>query len=98
MKKQPSIKLNFLYNMSYQILLVIAPLIVAPYISRVLGDGNIGTYSYTYSMAQYFSAFCALGVTLYGNRTIAVCRDDPERLSKTFSEITTVKFLSRRWF
>ena len=93
MEKQPSIKLNFLYNISYQILLVISPLIVAPYISRVLGDANIGTYSYTYSMAQYFSALCALGVNNHGNRTISVCRDDPKKLSSTFSEITTLKFL-----
>ena len=93
MKKQPNIKLNFLYNISYQILLVITPLLVAPYISRVLGDDNIGTYSYTYSMAHYFAVFCMLGVSHHGNRTIAVCRDDQDRLNQTFSEITTLKFL-----
>lgn len=93
MSKQPNIKRNLLYNMSYRILLVITPLLMAPYLSRVLGDDNLGTYSYTYSMAQYFAAFCALGVAHHGNRTIAVCRDDPEKLSKNFSEITTLEFL-----
>ena len=35
-QKNKSIKLNYIYNVSYQILTLITPLITAPYLSRVL--------------------------------------------------------------
>ena len=53
-KKPKSIKLNYIYNVSYQILTLITPLITAPYLSRVLKVDGIGAYSYTYSLVSYF--------------------------------------------
>ena len=41
-KKTKSIKLNYIYNVSYQILTLITPLITAPYLSRVLKVEGIG--------------------------------------------------------
>mgnify|MGYP000824593011 CR=1 FL=1 len=38
---------NYLYNLSYQLLTLIVPLITTPYISRVLKAEGIGRYSYT---------------------------------------------------
>ena len=52
MKK--SITKNYLYNLIYQILIIIVPLFTTPYLSRVLGAENIGIYSYTLSIATYF--------------------------------------------
>ena len=46
-QKNKSIKLNYIYNVSYQILTLITPLITAPYLSRVLKADGIGAYSYT---------------------------------------------------
>ena len=43
---------NYLYNLSYQLLLVILPLITTPYLSRVLGASGVGTYGYTNSVIQ----------------------------------------------
>lgn len=82
-----SIKKNFTYNIAYQILILIIPLITAPYISRVIGAEGQGIYSYTYSIAQYFVLFAMLGLNNYGNRTIARVRDDKEKLSKEFWSI-----------
>ena len=70
MKKQ-SITKNYLYNLSYQILTMFLPLIITPYISRVLGANNIGIYSYTLSVTTFFILFGSLGVALYGQREIA---------------------------
>lgn len=82
-----SIKKNFLYNMSYQLLTLILPLITTPYISRVMGAEKIGVFSYTYSIATYFGMFILLGLNNYGNRTIASVRDNKDKLSSTFWNI-----------
>jgi O-antigen/teichoic acid export membrane protein len=79
------IKKNFLYNSAYQILLIIAPLITTPYLSRVIGaDGN-GVFTYTQSIANYFVMFATLGMSNYGVRLIAECGDDREKRSRQFS-------------
>ena len=78
---------NFLYNVVYQMLIYIFPLITIPYISRVLGVDNIGIYSYTYSIVYCFMLVAMLGINNYGNRSISRVRDDPKLLSKTFFSI-----------
>lgn len=82
-----SLKHNFFYNIAYQILLIILPLVTAPYLSRVLGAEQLGEYSFTYSTANYFVLFAMLGVNNYGNRCIARVRGDRWRLSKEFWSI-----------
>ena len=42
-----SVKKNIIYNISYQILILIVPFITSPYVSRVLGPEGLGTYSVT---------------------------------------------------
>ncbi len=80
-------KKNLIYNMMYQILILIIPLITAPFLSRVIGANGVGIYSYTYSIVHYFMLLTMLGVNNYGNRTIAKVRDDKDELSKTFWSI-----------
>ncbi|MCD7998117.1 MAG: flippase [Clostridiales bacterium] len=87
MEKKPSLKSNLIFNIEYQVLAIILPLITTPYVSRVLGAHNIGVYSYTQAFANYFYLFAMLGVNNYGNRKIAQVRDDKEKLNKTFWEI-----------
>lgn len=78
------LKRNFLYNLAYQTLAIALPLVTAPYLSRALGSSGLGTYSYTFSIAQYFVLFAMLGVNNYGSRSIAVARRDGQTLSCTF--------------
>lgn len=83
MKRNSSIKKNIIYNIGYQVLSLIVPIITAPYISRVLGAGGMGLYSYTFSIAHYFVLLCMLGVLNYGNREIAMAKDK-ESISNKF--------------
>lgn len=89
-----SVKKNFSYNIMYQILILILPLITAPYISRVIGAEGQGIFSYTYSIAQYFVLFAMLGLNNYGNRTIAKNKKDKEQLSKTFWAIYFMQIIT----
>lgn len=92
MKK--SVTKNYIYNLIYQILVLILPLITTPYVSRVLGAENIGIYSYTISIATYFVLFGSLGVALYGQRQIAYEQKKGKKLSKTFWEIVILRFIT----
>lgn len=85
---------NYIYNLLYQILIIILPIITTPYLSRVLGAKNLGIYSFTLSIATYFVLFGSLGVALYGQREIAYVRDDKEKLGTTFYEILCFRFVT----
>lgn len=84
---------NYIYNLSYQVLIVILPLILAPYISRVIGPEGVGIYSYSYSIVTIFGLFSSLGITSYGNREIAKCGDDKDARSQVFWEIMIYKII-----
>lgn len=88
-----STKKNFIYNLGYQMLVMILPLITTPYISRVIGPEGIGIQSYTYSVANYFVLFALLGINNHGNRSIAMVRDHKDKLNRTFSSIYSVQFV-----
>ena len=92
--KEPSIKKNLLLSTAYQVLTMLTPLITTPYISRVLGAGGIGIYSYTYSIESYFSMFAALGTVSYGSREIARNRNDRKRYSLLFWEVELLTILT----
>ena len=79
-----SVKKNFIYNSAFQVLVLLVPFITTPYVSRVLGAGNIGKYSYASAMVTYFTLLAALGSTVYGQRKIAYYRDDKEDMSRVF--------------
>ncbi len=92
--EKTSLKKNYLYNLIYQIIILILPIITTPYISRALGATNIGIYSFTVSIVTYFTLFGSLGVSLYGQREIAYVRDDKEKRKKLFLEIVLFRFIT----
>ena len=93
MEKLSSVKKNYLYNVIYQLLILILPLITAPYLSRVVGAQGVGIYSYTYSIVYYFMLICLLGVNNYGNRCIAKTKSNKDEMSRTFWGIYAFQLL-----
>lgn len=81
-----SLKKNYIFNVMYQLLLLIAPFITTPYLSRVLGVSNIGIYSYANSMVAYFTLFACLGTGTHGQRAISYVQEDEEKRSRVFWE------------
>lgn len=88
-----SITKNYIYNTVYQVLALITPFITTPYLARVLGPENIGIYSYTYSIANYFILLASFGVASYAQREIAYYQDDKHQQSRIFYEITILRVL-----
>lgn len=85
---------NFLYNISYQLLAIVLPIITVPYVSNILGARGIGDYAFTLANTQYFIIFGMIGITLYGNRQIAYVRDNQRELKNTFYSIYLLQFIT----
>lgn len=92
--RKKNIAKNYIYNLIYQILAIIIPLITTPYLSRILGAENIGIYSFTLSITTYYILFGSLGVAMYGQREIAYVQDNIDKRSKTFYEIFIMKAIT----
>lgn len=91
---EKSIKKNYIYNVSYQILILITPLITTPYISRVLNPDGVGTVSFVDSVVSFFTLFATLGITLYGQREISYVRDDANKRSLVFWNTKVLEFIT----
>lgn len=88
MKHKDSLSVNYIFQIIYQLLNVIIPLITTPYIARVLGPVNNGLYTYSFSISNYFVIFSALGIELYGNRLIARTKNlDKHTFNEEFSSL-----------
>lgn len=92
MKK--SVSKNYIYNLSYQILLIIIPIITTPYVSRILGAEGVGIYNYTFSISSYFILLGSLGISIYAQREIAYVQDDKEKRSKIFWEVFIIRLVT----
>lgn len=89
-----SIVKNYLYNLTYQILTLILPLVTASYLSRVLGPTGNGIYIYTYTIVNYFVLFGSLGIALYGQREIAYAQNNKTKRKKIFIELVAFRFIT----
>ncbi|WP_137625023.1 polysaccharide biosynthesis C-terminal domain-containing protein [Lactiplantibacillus pingfangensis] len=85
---------NYLYNASYNLLILLTPLLTVPYISRVLGPTGVGINATTNSVITYFLLAGTVGITIYGNREIAFIRDDEQKRSQVFWEIELLQILT----
>lgn len=85
---------NYLYNLMYQLVTILLPIITIPYISRVLGPDGLGKYSLTNAYAQYFVLFGMIGLEMYCSREVAYVRDEKTKLSKVFWELNSLRFIT----
>lgn len=82
---------NYLYNLSYQVLLILLPIITTPYVTRIFSSNDLGTYAFYNSIATYFLLLAGLGVANYGTRLISQNRN---RLSSTFWSIYQLQLIA----
>lgn len=86
-KKQKSIKQNFIINGFRVVFNILFPVIVFPYASRILMPEGIGRVDFASSVIAYFIMLSSLGIPLYGIRECAKVRDDRQKLSKVTQEL-----------
>lgn len=88
-----SIKKNFLYNSILTTANYIFPILVFPYVSRVLGVTNIGICNFADSIIQNFILISMLGIPIAGIREIVAAKKDRIKLNRTFSSIFYINAL-----
>ena len=85
-----SLKKNFLFNSILTTSNYIFPLLVYPYITRVLGVANIGLCDFVDSIINYFILFSMMGINIMGTREIAKAKNNKEDLNKVFSSLFVI--------
>lgn len=74
-----SLKENFIYSVILTSANYVFPMLVFPYISRVLGVENVGICNFIDSIVNYFVLFSMMGIASLGIREIASCNNKQER-------------------
>lgn len=82
---------NYAYNISYQLLVIVLPIITTPYVTRIFSSKDLGTYGYFNSIVTYFILLATLGVTNYGTKEISGHRKD---IRKNFWGIYTLQLMA----
>ncbi|ORJ31315.1 polysaccharide biosynthesis protein [Streptococcus oralis subsp. tigurinus] len=82
---------NYAYNLSYQLLVIILPIVTTPYVTRVFSSDDLGTYGYFNSIVTYFILLATLGVANYGTKEISAHQ---KGIRKNFWGIYSLQFVA----
>ncbi|EGT3616175.1 flippase [Clostridium perfringens] len=89
-----SISKNIIFKFLLNIFNVVVPIIIGPYVLRVLGPDLMGTINFSQTIYGYFFIFAGFGVYQYGLREISRVRDDKEKLAQVYTSLFTLTFIT----
>ena len=81
-EKPKSIKKNYIFSLIARIVALLVPLIITPYVSRILEPDGVGVCSYVASIVSYFVLFANLGIETFALREISINRDNKDYIKK----------------
>ena len=84
---------NFIALASLKLLNYILPLLLIPYLIRVIGMEGFGVYSFVLAIVMYGSKLSDYGFELSGTYHISKYRENQEQINTIFSSIMTIKVL-----
>lgn len=87
MNPAPSVRRNWLLNISYSGMNIAFPVATMAYAGRVIGPALMGSYYVAASLAGYFFILAGLGIPMYGAREVARRRGNPGELSVLCAEL-----------
>ena len=90
-EKPKSIKKNYIFSLIARIVALLVPLIITPYVSRILEPDGVGVCSYVASIVSYFVLFANLGIETFALREISINRDNKDYIKKFAVEVTIMK-------
>ena len=84
---QKSLFKNSIYKALLSFANIVVPIIIGPYITKLLDVELYGAYNKVYSEFQVFLIFATFGIYTFGVRGISKVRDNPEKLSELFTNL-----------
>jgi len=84
---------NFISLTTLQTISYILPLVVIPYLIRVIGMEKFGLIAFAQSLVQYFLILTDYGFSLSATKTISLIGEHKEKTSAVFSSVMTVKLI-----
>lgn len=85
---------NAFYKVLLNVFNLIVPIVIGPYVYRVLSKDLIGRYNYGYSIFNYFFILASFGIYGYALREISRVREDKTRLSQLFTNFFLLGVIS----
>lgn len=85
------LQIDFILLLLLRVFNIILPIVTAPYLARVFGPTGIGTNTFYFSIAQYFSLFIIMGINYYGTNQCSKVKNDKRQLSIMFKKIFTLQ-------
>ena len=89
-----SLARNAGYNMIYQLLNALFPLLSAGYVARILGPEGVGTVASAQNIVSYFTMIAVMGIPAYGTREVARTGENRQALNQLFSELLALNAIS----
>ena len=94
MEKKNTLFKNTIYKSMLSMVNIVVPLIIGPYILRLLDVELYGLYNRIFADFQMFLAFASFGVYTLGVREISKIRNDKEKVSKLFTNLFVISLAS----
>ena len=85
---------NAIYKVILNVVNLLVPLLIGPYIMRLLDVELYGMYNRVYAEFQLFLTFGSLGLYNYAVRELSKVRQDKQRLSELFSNLFLIGIIS----
>ncbi len=85
---------NAVLNTFKTIIGIVFPLLIYPYISRVLGAEQLGVYDFSHSIYSYVRLVSMLGIGIYAVREGSFLREDKEKIEDFASEVFSINVIS----
>ena len=86
-----SIKKNYIYSALAKVFALLIPILITPYLARVLEPDGNGVISFVASIVSYFVIASNIGIETYGQKIISKNRDNKAYLKQFLIEITVLR-------
>ncbi|MDD3983607.1 MAG: flippase [Candidatus Omnitrophota bacterium] len=78
---------------SLQAITYVLPVIIMPYLFRIIGPEKFGLIAFAQAFVQYFAIITDYGFGISATKEISLCREEHRKVSCVFSSVITVKIL-----
>jgi len=89
--ERKSVLANFASLSVLQAITYLLPVIVLPYLFRVIGPAKFGLIAFAQAFVQYFMIITDYGFSISATREISLCREEKDKVCAVFSSVMTVK-------